>query len=319
MAGLFWGVVEAHESRHRPGKSDGLGYAVGLLTWVLAGGTFVAGKAAVAEMPPWTFVFGRLLIGVLVLLPLVRHHFPEMRAFLRTYGLHALAVGALGFGITQGLMFTSLQHSSAVNAGIIFSTTPMITLLMARFFLHEPMGPWQYAGSLLAFCGIVVVAVQGSLKVLLGLDLGVGDIIMIGAAIVFSSYTVLLKRAHFQLDRLPLLVILMAGSLIATLPFFLWEFVNGEHANLGLNGYLALAYAAIPGGALMYLLYNWSVEILGAGRAQGLLYSQMVFTAIIAWLVLGESIEWYQYAGGAFIVVGVILVTFLKPAVPKPD
>ena len=307
-------MVEAHAPRHTQGKSDGLGYTVGLLTWVLAGGTFVAGKAAVAEMPPWTFVFGRLLIGVLVLLPLVRHHLPEMRGFLKAFGLQALAIGALGFGITQGLMFTSLQYSSPVNAGIIFSTTPMITLLMARFFLHEPMGTWQYVGSLLAFFGIVVVAVKGSPTVLLGLDLGGGDLIMVGAAIIFSSYTVLLKRAHFQLDRLPLLVILMSGSLIATTPFFLWELANGEHTHLGLHGYLALAYAAIPGGALMYLLYNWSVDILGAGRAQGLLYSQMVFTAIIAWLVLGEAIEWYQYAGGAFIVAGVVLVTFLKPA-----
>ena len=75
---------------------------------------------------------------------------------------------------------------------------------------------------------------------------------------------------------------------------------------------------AIPGGALMYLLYNWSVDILGASRAGGLLYTQMVFTAVLAWLVLGEPIEPYHFAGAGLIVVGVVLVTFLKPKATAP-
>jgi drug/metabolite transporter (DMT)-like permease len=312
MAAGFWSIVEAHGPKRVSTESESVGYAVGLLTWVLAGGVFVAAKGAIDEMPPWTLCFWRLLIAALVLLPLVRHHFPAMWAFFRRRWLEAMIVGALGLGITQGLMFNALEFTSAVNAGIIFSTTPIVTLVMARFILGEAMGPWQIVGSLIAFCGIVVIAVKGSLSVLLGLNLSVGDLIVIAAAIVFSAYAVLLKRAKFDLERLPLLVILMSGALAAALPFFVIEVLNGEHAHLAWRGYLALAYAAIPGGALMYLLYNWSVDILGASRAQGLLYSQMVFTALLAWLILGEAIEWYHIAGAALIVVGVVLVTFLK-------
>ncbi len=313
MAAGFWSVVEAHGSKRVSSSSETVGYATGLLTWVLAGGVYVAAKSAVDEMPSWTLCFWRLLIATLFLVPLVRHHFPAMATFFREHGLKALVIGALGLGITQGLMFTALEYTTAVNAGIIFSTAPIITLIMAHFVLDESLGPWQVAGSVVAFAGIVVIAVKGSLAVLLGLDLGVGDLIVIAAAVVFSSYGVLLKRARFSLERLPLLVILMSGGALSTLPFFLFELWNGEHSNLGWGGYLALAYAAIPGGALMYLLYNWSIDILGASRAQGLLYSQMIFTAVLAWLILGEAIEWYHFAGAALIIVGVILVTFLKP------
>jgi len=319
MAAGFWSIVESHGPRKVAADSDAVGYAVGLLTWVLAGGVFVAAKGAIDEMPPWTLCFWRLLIASLILLPLVRHHFPAMGAFLRQHWLQALIIGALGLGITQGLMFNAMEYTTAVTAGIIFSTTPIITLVMARFVLHEAMGPWQAIGSLVAFAGIVVIAVRGSLAVLLGLDLSIGDLIVIAAAVTFSCYTVLLKRAKFQLERLPLLVILMGGAVVVALPFFLLELWNGEHANLAWRGYLALAYAAIPGGGLMYLLYNWSVDILGAARAQGLLYSQMVFTAILAWLILGEAIEWYHLVGAALIVAGIVLVTFLKPKpVPIP-
>lgn len=319
MAAGLWSIVEAHGGKKVSASSDAVGYAVGLLTWVLSGGVFVAAKGSIDEMPPWTLCFWRLLIATLILLPLVRRHFPDMRAFLRQHWFHAMAIGALGLGITQGLMFNAMEYTTAVNAGIIFSTTPIVTLVLARFMLHEAMSPWQVVGSVVAFVGIVVIAVRGSLTVLLGLDLSVGDLIVIIAAVTFSFYAVLLRRAKFSLERLPLLVVLIGGAVIVAFPFFLIELFRGEHSNLAWRGYLALAYAAIPGGALMYLLYNWSVDILGAGRAQGLLYSQMVFTAILAWLILGEAIEWYHLAGAALIVVGVVLVTFLKPKpVPTP-
>ena len=109
----------------------------------------------------------------------------------------------------------------------------------------------------------------------------------------------------------------MIGGAMASFPLFAYELFDGQHANLNTTGYVALGYTVIFGGALMYLCYNWSIDILGAARAGALLYSQMVFTAFLAWLILGEAIEWYHYFGGGLIVVGIILVTVLKPKNPS--
>lgn len=312
MAEHLASIAHARDAKRISDTSEGVGYAVGLVCWALAGGVFVAAKAAVDELPPWTLVFWRLLVAAVALLPFVLNHRRAMVDFLKRRWLEALVVGALGLGITQGLMFTALAYTSAVNAGIIFAVSPIVTMVLARIVIGEDLGPWQAIGSLVAFSGIVVIAIQGSIATLLNLDLSGGDLLVLAAACTFAAYTVLLRRAKFELERLPLLVILLVGAVVATLPFFLYELWNGEHANLALKGYLALAYAAIPGGAVMYLLFNWSVDILGASRAGGLLYSQMVFTAILAWLILGEPIEWYQYAGAGLIVAGVVLVTLFK-------
>ena len=305
-------IAHAGDAKRVSDESETVGYAVGILTWALAGGLFVAAKSAINEMPPWTLVFFRLLIATLVLLPLVRTHHRAMVDFLRKRWLESLLIGAVGLGITQGLIFTALRTTSAVNAGIIFAISPIITMVMARFVLGEAMGPWQVIGSLVAFGGIVVIAVRGSLATLLALDLTVGDLLLLLAATTFAAYAVFLRRAKFELERMPVLVIVLAGGVLASLPFFIYEILNGEHAHMAFKGYVALAYAAIPGGALMYLLFNWSIDILGAARAGGLLYSQMIFTAILAWLILGEAIEPYHIAGAGLIIVGVVLVTFLK-------
>jgi len=313
VAAGFWSIVEAHRPKKVSSESEIVGYAVGLFTWVLAGGVFVAAKGAIDEMPPWTLCFWRLLIATAFLLPFTRHHFPAMMDLLRKRWVAVVIVGGLGFALTQGLMFTGLKHTSAVNAGIVFTTNPILTLILAHFLLHERMGVWQAVGSAVALSGIVVIAVKGSVATLLGLAFEPGDVIVVAAAACFAAYTVLLKREKFELDRLPLLVVLMAAAVVVALPFFFYELAIGAHTHLAIKGYAALLYAAIPGGAVMYLLYNWSVDVLGASRAGGLLYTQMVFTAILAWIVLGEPIESYHIAGAVLITAGVVLVTFLKP------
>jgi drug/metabolite transporter (DMT)-like permease len=309
----FWSIGEAQGSKAVGSRSATVGYAAGLLTWILAAGVFIAGRYGADEMPPWSFCFWRIFLAGLLLEPLVRADFGEMAQFVRRRGLEAIVIGGLGLGITQGVMFTALGYTSAVNAGIIFSTGPIITMVLAGVLLREAMGPWQIAGSVVAFAGIVAITVKGNPALLLSLDLGSGDLLAIVSACTLSCYTVLLKRARFELGRLPLLVILIAGGAIASLPFYLYEFATGQHENLNFDGYLALAYTVTLGGALMYLCYNWSIDVLGASRAGVLIYSQMIFTSFLAWLLLGESIEWYHYLGGGLIVVGIVLVTLLKP------
>ena len=293
-------------------RSDMVGYGVGLLTWILAAGVFVAGKAIADQLPAWTFCFARVFLATLILLPLVHGHLADIWQFVRRRGLEALFVGGLGLGITQGLMFTALEFTSAINVGIIISTAPVMTLVFAAFVLREALGPWQIVGSLVAFAGIVVITVEGQLELLMALRFGTGDLLTIAAACALAGYTVLLKRAKFELDQLALLVVLMAGGAMAAFPFFAYELASGEHEGLNTNGYLALAYTVSFGGALMYLCYNRSIELLGAGRAGTLIYSQMVFTALLAWLILGETLAWYHYVGCGLIVLGIILASLLQ-------
>ena len=63
----------------------------------------------------------------------------------------------------------------------------------------------------------------------------------------------------------------------------------------------------------MYYLFNWSVEKLGASKAGMLLYSQTVFIALLAYILLGERLHIYHVIGAGFILAGVLLVMLLKP------
>jgi drug/metabolite transporter (DMT)-like permease len=313
MAAGLWAVAEAKAEGSLKADSEPLGYAVGIVAWLLVAGVFIAAKAAIAELPPWMLCFFRVGIAFVALFPLVRAHYREMWDFVHRRWLAVLIVGGLGLAITQGIMYTALQYTSAVNVGIIFATAPIITMVLARVFIGESMNWWQALGSAMALAGVVTITVHGSLAALTGLDFGFGDLLVLLAAVLFAVYTVLLKREKFELPRLPLLVTLLGAAVIASFPPFLYEIATGAHENLNTAGLLALAYAAIPGGALMYLLYNWSIDILGAAKGGALMYLQMVFTTFLAWLILGEQIEWYHYAGIALILAGLAVVMTMRP------
>ncbi|MBB3539559.1 drug/metabolite transporter (DMT)-like permease [Rhizobium sp. BK399] len=295
------------------GGSLATAYSVGILCWLLSAGVYIAAKWVSTEMPPWTLCFWRVLIAWAILMPIVRRHFGDMVALIRARGLELLVVGGMGLAICQGLIFVGLEHADATTAGIIIALIPIITMILARLFLAEPMGSWQVIGSILAFFGIVVIIIKGSPAALMRLDLNPGELWIVAGAFCFSLYTVLLRRAKFDLNRLALLVLLLGAAVLTALPFYLYELASDERSTLNTSGLIALAYVAIPGGAIMYYLFNRSIEALGAARAGVLLYIQTIFIAILAYLILGEQLQRYHLEGAALIVAGLLLIIFLKP------
>ncbi|OWV78168.1 hypothetical protein ATY78_13345 [Rhizobium sp. R635] len=289
-------------------------YSVGIFCWLLSAGVYIAAKWVSSEMPPWALCFWRVLIAWAILMPIVSRHFGAMAALVRARGLELLFIGGMGLAICQGLIFVGLEHADATTAGIIIALIPIITMILARFMLAEPMGRWQVIGSILAFLGIVVIIVKGSPAALLRLDLNPGELWIVAGAFCFSLYTVLLRRAKFDLNRLALLVLLLGRAVLTALPFYLFELVSDERSTLNASGLIALAYVAIPGGAVMYYLFNRSIEALGAARAGVLLYIQTIFIAVLAYLILGEQLQRYHLEGAALIVAGLLLIILLKPA-----
>ncbi|MEK1855609.1 MAG: DMT family transporter [Phyllobacterium sp.] len=310
-------VLAVHSSAVRTedaaGNSLAAAYSVAVCCWLLSAGVYIAAKWVSSEMPPWALCFWRVLIAWAILLPIVRRHFGAMVALVRARALELLAIGGMGLAICQGMIFVGLEHADATTAGIIIALIPIITMILARLILDEPMGTWQVIGSIIAFLGIVVIIVKGSPAALMRLDLNPGELWIVAGSFCFSVYTVLLRRAKFDVDRLPLLVLLLGAAVLTALPFYLFELASDERSTLNGSGLIALAYVAIPGGALMYYLFNRSIEALGAARAGVLLYIQTIFIAVLAHLILGEQLQLYHLEGAALIIAGLLFVILLKP------
>ncbi len=288
-------------------------YATAVLGWLLSAGVYIAAKWAAPEMPPWALCFWRLALACAILLPIVHRHHADMIGLVKTRALEIIVIGAVGLTRCQGMIFTGLNYTGATTAGIIMALSPVMTMVLARIVLGEALGPWQAVGAVLALAGMVVIVTRGDPAAVFRMEINPGELLVAGSALCWAVYTVMLRRSKFQLELLPLVVLLLGAGALAALPFYLWELAQGERSALHADGLIALAYVAGPGGALMYYLYNRSVETLGAGRASMLLYLQSVFVVLLAYLLLGENPHGFDLAGAGFIVAGLLLANLIKP------
>ncbi|MGO4334170.1 DMT family transporter [Labrys sp. KB_33_2] len=299
-------ITHADDAKAASGVSLPIAYSTAVLGWLLSAGVYIAAKWVAPEMGPWALCFWRLLLACAILLPIVHHHYRAIIALIRSRAVEVLLIGTIGLTLCQGMIYTGLHSTNATTAGIIMALSPVMTMVIARIVLGEPLGLRKAIGALLALAGMMVIVAHGDLRALIGLQFSIGELWIVGSAFCWGLYTVLLRRSKFGIALLPTVVVLLGAGSLAALPFYLWESIYGGGSALHANGLLALAYLAGPGGALMYYLYNRSVEVLGAGRASMLLYLQTVFVALLAYLLLGESLHYYDIWGAAFIIAGLV-------------
>ena len=155
--------------------------------------------------------------------------------------------------------------------------------------LKEALGPWQAVGSVIALAGMVVIIARGELGRASPARPRRWRPVVLGAVLCFTGYSVLLRRAEFELARLPLLVLLLGAGVAAAAPFFAWEWLTGQRATMNASGLLALAYVAIPSeGGDVLIFYNYSVDVLGASKA-GVFSSRVVFSPCSRGSSLGNT------------------------------
>lgn len=301
------------EDHHTTTDASPSAYATAVLCWLLSAGVYIAAKWVSPEMPPWALCFWRLALACAILLPFVRKDYGPMTTLLRTRWLEVFFIGAIGMTFCQGMIYTGLNYTDATTAGIIMALSPMLTMVLARFLLNEPLGIYKGLGAVLALAGMLVIIAHGDIAALLGLQFNPGELWIVASALCWALYTVLQRKAAFGIGLLPLVVLLLGAGALAAIPFYVWELFSDDRFALHANGLLALAYVAGPGGAAMYYLYNRSVDALGAGRASMLLYLQTVFVAVLAYFFLGESLHDYDLVGAAFIVAGIVVTNLIKP------
>ena len=93
------------------------------------------------------------------------------------------------------------------------------------------------------------------------------------------------------------------------IPFTLWEALAWLPSELSCKSVaLVLAAALIP-GAGAYAAYSYMQRTLGAARVAMVMYLGPLYSAVIAWWVLGETIEWFHGVGALLILPGIWLST----------
>ncbi|WP_448188690.1 DMT family transporter [Azospirillum sp. sgz301742] len=281
-----------------------------ILLSLLWGGAFLFGKVAVAELRPFTVVFGRVALAAAVLLVIVRAARLPLPATPRAWGPF-IVLGLLNNVIPFSLNFWGLTQIPSGLAAILNATTPLFGVVLAHLLTpDERMTGARLGGVLLGLAGVVVIVGPAALGGLAfdgaGLTL-LAQLAVLGAALSYGCAGIYGRRFR---GTPPLIT--AAGqvtvSALMILPVALLVDRPWEGAMPGAATWGALAGIALLGTAGAYVLYFRILATAGATNALLVTFLIPVSALLLGAVVLDEPIEPRHLAGMALIGLGLAVI-----------
>ena len=279
-----------------------------LCTSFLWGGNFVVGKFLVGHASSLTLTNLRWLIAIACLLPVV--WFREKRILPTRQALLPLIVmGVTGVALFNLFMFWALERTDATNVGLLSTLNPVSIAIFSFLLIGEKIRPLQILAMFICFGGVLVVLSKGDFGHLAQLHFNSGDLWMLAAVAMWGIYSVCGRWAMKTVS--PLMSTLYSGifGVALMLPFNIGTFTI---TNTNWSFWLSLIYVGVLATVVSMVLWNIGVQKVGATSAGMFLNFNPVFTAILAFLLLGERMSLIQLLGSAIVIVGCFLFSRFK-------
>lgn len=266
---------------------------------------FIGARYAMPYAEPFTFLGLRFGIAF-VILALIAMALCGARMSRRDVTMSLIA-GMLMHGVYLGGVFWAVREGlTAGLSALIVGLQPLITAVLAGLFLDEEILPRHWLGLAAGFVGVIIVILPK-----LGTGFEAVTWPMLGAAVLavagMSAGTILQKKFGSARN-------LVMGTA--------WQYV-GAAALMSAGSLVLETRTIVWSGELIFALV-WLVVVLSIGaifllmiliregemaKVSSLFYLVPAVTAIMAWLLFGETLTLIQLAGMALATVGVGLAT----------
>lgn len=252
----------------------------------------------VVDADRWTTIFWRSAsaFAFLLVFMAITNGRDTPRLF-RQMGLPGLAVAAC-FSIASISLVVAFSFTSVAKTLIIMSSTPLLAAIFGRVFLGEPIRPATYGAIAAVMVGIALM-VSGSQEAgsLLG-DFFAGLI-----AVSYAGAIVISRRNH-QIHMLPASCLGVGIAFLVALPFATPLSVTAHDLPV-----IFLFGAGQLGIGLA--LFVTGVRLIPASHSALLAMLEPILGPVWVWLALGEQPAATVIAGGAIVIVSILVKTLL--------
>jgi drug/metabolite transporter (DMT)-like permease len=193
---------------------------------------------------------------------------------------------------------------------------PIVAALLAAYFVNEKLHWKNITGIILGLFGTVYLLTKGQMANILHFQIGSGDLWMIGAGICFGIYIVFVRKKPIGISNNSFLLVLFAIGAILLLPVAAYEMNFVQPIVFNYQLLWIVLYIGIGNSTISYLIWNYAIEKIGAGKAA--LFGTLIplLSSIEAVLLLGESFSTAQMVSGCIIITGIVINTWPSPIKP---
>ena len=270
-----------------------------LLLSTMWAGNPVANKAGLEDAGPLRLGWLRFVLGGAVVLIYAIATRQSLKIY--RYEVRPMVLLGLLFSVQLAFMNVGQDYTTAGHAVIVSTTFPLWTAIFAHFFVPgDTMSRKRTLGTLVAYTGVVAVFAK---SFTLGTEFIIGDLLMLGSAILLGARQVYISQ---QAQGIPQVKLLMAQTAFGIVTFVIAGFIfeAGDPWVLTTRLTLALLYTGVLIAGFGFLGQTYLLKNYLPSRVTVISLSQPIFGVIFSWWILGEKVGPELYAGAALVVVG---------------
>jgi drug/metabolite transporter (DMT)-like permease len=287
-----------------------LAFAAIYLLW---GGTFLAIRVAVMDIPPLFASGVRFFIagGLLYVFMRVRGQPIPSAAQWRGIGIASLCM----FVLTYAALFWAAQFLPSGITSVIEATLPISTVTLEVFVFRQQRFHWRTAAAVaMGFLGVAVLLFRGAERALPVLPclavLAAGVTWSLGAVLTRSlprpRSAALVAGAQMLLGGA---VLLMLSGLTGELSS--WPVVTGRAV-------LAVLYLIVAGSLISFTAYLWLLTQMPVTRVASHAYVNPLVAVALGYFVAGEPLTPRMLVASTLVILSVFLLLKRAPN-PRPQ
>ncbi|MBU3855431.1 DMT family transporter [Bacteroides gallinaceum] len=217
----------------------------------------------------------------------------------------------LGIVCNQGCFTFGLSLTSPVDASIVTTTMPIVTMILAALFLKEPVTPKKVTGIFLGSVGalVLIMSNQGGGEKEGGI---LGDALCVMAQVSFACYLTIFKKLIARYNVITLMKWMFTYAAICFIPFSYNDFSSTDWASFPMEVWLEVGYVVLFGTYVAYILMLVGQKTLRPTVVSMYNYMQPVVGSSVAVLAGMASFGWVKGIAAVLIFTGVYVVTQSK-------
>lgn len=275
-----------------------------LLTAAIWGFAFVAQRAGMDYVGPFTFNAVRFTLGTLFLVPflLVQINKNKAKSAKPKTTFKQFFFGAFLAGIALYLGSTFQQigvvYTTAGNAGFITGLYVVLVPILGLAIRHRArFGTW--IGVMLAVIGMYLLSVKENFTI------SPGDLLVLISAFFWASHVLIIDWLAPRIDSLKIAVFQFTTcAVLSYISAFIFEDMQISSI---LDATIPILYAGLMSVGIAYTLQIVAQKNAHPAHAAIILSLESVFAVLGGWLILHEIMSLRSLIGCGFMLVGMIV------------
>lgn len=225
------------------------------------------------------------------------------------------AASLFGITLNQGFFVVGLSYTTPIDASVVASLTPIITMILAAFIQKEPMTGKKVIGVFMGLTGALILILDGAGSTSGGSLSGgrvMGDLFCLIAEVSFAIYYVAFKGLISRYTPVTLMKWMFLFATICCLPIGGSEVMRIPFAQLDSTIYLDLFFVIFGATFLSYMLVSVGQKRLRPTIVSMYNYTQPIVASLLAIWWGMDNFDMMKGFAILLVFLGVYVVTTSK-------